>query len=278
MSIVSVIIPAYNQGSYLEDCIQSVLDQTYQDFEIIIVDDGSTDNTREVGTSFSDSRVHYIYQSNRGLSGARNTGIRNAKGSFISYLNSDDQFLPDKLKLLVQKLEADPDLGLVAGQAIVIDENGIKLGEIFDAPLPDEPIQLLMGNPLHVGSVLLRSEWQNRVGFFDEKLHSYEDWDMWLRLAKAGCKFGWVSEPVSLYRFHHAQMTRNGSQMTTATFDVLNKTFAAKLPEDWENNKNIAYSNAFLRAAPQAYQARNFEEAKFFMNEAVNFKSHINRK
>ncbi|NIW46854.1 MAG: glycosyltransferase, partial [Gammaproteobacteria bacterium] len=94
MSTVSVIIPAYNQGHYLGECVQSVLDQTYPDFEIIIVNDGSTDNTQRVAKSFSDPRIKYIYQENRGLSGARNTGIRNAIGTYVTYLDSDDLFLP----------------------------------------------------------------------------------------------------------------------------------------------------------------------------------------
>ena len=221
MPTVSVIVPAYNQGHYLEECIQSVLKQTYEDFEIIIVDDGSTDNTQEVSTSFSDSRVHYIHQENRGLSGARNTGIKKAKGSYITYLDSDDLFLPKKLEVLIDNFETEPDFGIIAGQAIVINEHGEKLGEVFDTPPPKDHLQFLMGNPLHVGSVLIRYEWQIKAGYFDENLRSYEDWDMWLRLVRAGCNFGWVAQPVSLYRFHPAQMTRDGEQMTTATFEVL---------------------------------------------------------
>jgi len=276
MSSVSVIIPAYNQGHYLEECIQSVLEQTYQDFEIIIVDDGSSDNTREISTSFSDPRVHYIYQENRGLSGARNTGIKKAKGCYITYLDSDDLFLPKKLEVLINKFENEPDLGIIAGQAIVIDEQGEKLGEVFDTPPPKDQLQFLMGNPLHVGSVLLRSEWQTKVGYFDESLRSYEDWDMWLRLVRAGCEFGWVGQPVSLYRFHQAQMTRDGEQMTTATFEVLDKIYSTDPPNDWIKLKDLAYSSACLRAAPQAYQARNFKKAKSYMKKAVQLNPELN--
>lgn len=270
MSTVSVIIPAYNQGNYLGACVKSVLDQTYRDFEIIIVDDGSTDNTCEVATQFSNPRVRYIYQDNRGLSGARNTGIRNATGTYITYLDSDDLFLPQKLEILIEKLESEPDLGFVAGQAVLIDENGQKIGDIFDAPPPSDPVDLLLGNPLHVGSVLLRREWQERAGFFDETLRSYEDWDLWLRLALAGCKMGWVDRPVSLYRFHRAQMTRHGNQMTAATFAVLDKIYSAPdLPGNWRALKNRAYSSAHLRAAPQAYREGFFEQAKTHMDAAV---------
>lgn len=271
MPAVSVIIPAYNQGHYLSQAIQSVLDQTCQDFEIIVVDDGSTDHTRQVAQSFTDLRVRYVYKTNGGLSSARNAGIRHAAGRFLTYLDSDDLFLPEKLSLLLAALQERPEWGLVAGQAVLIDENGDRLGEIFDTPLPEDTTQLLLGNPLHVGSVMVRREWQERVGFFDETLRSYEDWDMWLRLARAGCQMGWMPKPVSLYRFHRAQMTRNGEQMTAATFAVLNKTFSDMelLPEAWKAMRDEAYSRAYLRAAAQAYNSQTFAQAKTYMSEAA---------
>lgn len=276
MPTVSVIIPAYNQGHYLEKAIQSVLNQTFADFEIIVVDDGSTDDTRQVVAGFSDPRVRYVYQQNAGLSAARNTGIRHAAGAFLSYLDSDDLFLPDKLAVEIACFERDPTLGFVAGQAILIDENGQRLGEIFDKKLPDDSTQLLLGNPLHVGSVLVRHKWQTRVGFFDETLRSYEDWDMWLRLALAGCQMDWVAQPVSLYRFHAKQMTRNGQQMTTATFAVLDKLYHdPKLPAAWQAMRTQAYSRAHLRAAAQAYQARAFDTAITHMDEAVRLNPEL---
>ena len=207
MPNVSVIIPAYNQGHYLGQAIRSVLDQTYPHFEVIVVDDGSTDSTREVVHSFTDARIRYVYQENRGLSAARNTGIRSASSPYVSFLDSDDLFLPDKLQLLVAESESEPGCGLIAGQAIPIDEQGNTIGKAFVEGLPADSADLLLGNPLHVGSVLVSRLWQDRVGFFDEDLRSYEDWDLWLRLARAGCRMSWVAQPVSLYRFHRAQMT-----------------------------------------------------------------------
>jgi len=274
--IVSVIVPAYNQGHYVGEAIQSVLDQTYQDFEIIVVDDGSTDKTAEVTKSFSDPRVHYIYQENRGLSGARNTGIRHSAGIYLTFLDSDDLFLPEKLELLVACLGDNSEIGLVAGQAIPINETGQPVGRIFDVPLPEDTSQLLLGNPLHVGSVMVRREWQVKAGFFDESLRSYEDWDMWLRLALLGCKMGWVDQPVSLYRFHQAQMTRDGQQMTTATFAVLEKTYNdPSLPVAWQAIRDQAYSQAYIRAAAQAYTARDYDSAGDCLNQAVQLNPQL---
>ena len=259
MCLITVIIPAYNQAQYLADAVGSVLAQSYEQFEVLIIDDGSTDNTRQVAQSFDDPRVHYRYQANRGLSGARNSGIRCARGAYLTYLDSDDLFLPCKLELLLAFMEENPKVGLVAGQAVPIDEVGRHIGKLFDAELPQDGARLLLSNPLHVGSVLLRREWQEKVGFFDETLRSYEDWDMWLRLALAGCQMAWLPQPVSQYRFHRAQMTRDGRQMTTASFAVLDKLFANHdLPTDWLALRDKAYSQAHLRAAAQAYLGRNF--------------------
>lgn len=270
MPSVSVIVPAYNQSRYLAAAIRSALDQTYGDLEVLVVDDGSTDDTREVVASFTDPRVKYFYQQNRGLSAARNTGLTHATGEFVTFLDSDDEFLPEKLETLLGAFRREPELGFAAGQAVLIDQDGRELGEVFDRPLPANTSELLLGNPLHVGSVLLRRSWQQRVGLFDETLRSYEDWDMWLRLARAGCRMVWVPRPVSRYRFHQEQMTRIGAQMTKATFAVLEKTYAASnLPPDWGAKKDEAYSRAFLRAAAQSYLGGDTAAGCNHMREAV---------
>lgn len=271
MHLVSVIIPAYNQGHFLAEAVESVLSQTYPHVEALVVDDGSTDNTAVVAQQFTDPRVRYLYKPNGGLSSARNEGLRHAQGDFISYLDSDDRFLPQKIELLLAHLNAHPEIGLVAGQAIPVDEHGRQVGKLFDTPLPSDGRQLLLGNPLHVGSVLLRRQWQAQAGFFDETLRSYEDWDMWLRLARLGCQLAYLPQPVSLYRFHTAQMTRHGRQMTTATFAVLDKLFQdPALPADWQSLKEKAYSQAYLRKAAQAYHGRDYPTAQASLQQALS--------
>lgn len=276
MSLVSIIVPAYNQARYLGLAVQSVLNQTYPELEVIIVDDGSTDDTAVVARGFSDARVRYVHQANRGLSGARNTGLRQARGEFLTFLDSDDLFLPDKLARLVAEFERYPEAGLAAGQAVPVDQHGQRIGKIFDSRLPEDPAQLVLGNPLHVGSVMLRRFWQERVGFFDESLRSYEDWDMWLRLARVGCPMTSVAHPVSLYRFHTAQMTRDGRQMTTANFAVLEKVFGdPHLPEHWQRLRPLAYSNAYLRAAAHNYLVGDYANAKTNLAQAVELNNRL---
>jgi len=270
MAHVSVIIPAYNQARYLGQALQSLLDQTYPDWDAIVVDDGSTDETAQVAQGFHDPRMRYVFQSNRGLSAARNTGLRHSSAPLVTFLDADDIFLPAKLGLLTAALERQPELGLVAGQAVLIDEEGRPTGQPFVTRLPADSPLLALANPLHVGSVLLRRDWQAAVGYFDENLRSYEDWDLWLRLALAGCQMGTIEEPVSGYRFHSAQMTRDGGQMTTATFAVLDKLYAnGALPADWTAVRERAYAQAHLRAAAQCYVARRFEQGQEHLRQAA---------
>ncbi|HET7010124.1 MAG TPA: glycosyltransferase [Anaerolineales bacterium] len=270
MSLVSVIVPAYNQDRYLAAAVESALAQTHAELEVIIVDDGSTDQTAAIAHGFTDRRVRILSQDNRGLPAARNAGIDGSWGRFITFLDADDLFLPNKISLLLDALQMSPEGGLAAGQAIPIDEAGQPAGTLFDRGLPEDGADLLLGNPLHVGSVLLRRSWLETVGGFDESLHSYEDWDLWLRLARAGCPMRWIAQPVSLYRFHSRQMTRDGNQMTQANLAVLEKIFTdPDLPEVWTRRRDAAYSNAYLRAAANSYLAREFAAAKGFLSQAV---------
>ena len=270
MEMISVIIPVFNQAQYVGRAIKSVLAQTHAKLEILVVDDGSTDESAAAVQGFQDPRLRYTYQQNAGLSAARNTGLRLSRGEYLSFLDADDEFLPGKLEILLNAFQSNPDLGFVAGQAIPVDDLGKPAGRIFDKPIPEAPEDWLLGNPLHVGSVLLRKNWQELVGEFDEQLRSYEDWDMWLRLALKGCPMSWVDAPVSFYRFHQGQMIRDGSRMTEANFAVLDKVFRQdEIPPAWHNRKDLAYSLAHLRAAANEYLRRAPQTASTHLRRAV---------
>ena len=128
--MISVIIPCYNHGQYLSHALNSVLSQTFTDWEAIIVDDGSTDETREVAGHFVDRRLHYVYQENQGLSAARNSGIRIAQGEYLAFLDADDEWEPEFLETVCENLEADPTLTAVFCRNKYIDENGSILPAI----------------------------------------------------------------------------------------------------------------------------------------------------
>ena len=208
---VSVIIPTYNRAHLIGKAVKSVLNQTYQDFEIIVVDDGSTDNTEEVMKSFNNFKIRYICHSdNRGISVARNIGIRASRGEYIALLDSDDEWLPEKLDKQVDVLQNEsPEVGVVCSWSYNIDEKGNyiskrclpkKGGYIYE--------DLLSTNPISVPTVLIRKECFNRVSLFDDLLNAQEDWDMWIRIAKY-YRFALIKVPLVKYRKHSDQISKN---------------------------------------------------------------------
>ncbi|MGA2602767.1 MAG: glycosyltransferase family 2 protein [Verrucomicrobiia bacterium] len=185
--LVSVVIPTYNYGHYICETVESALAQTYSPVEIIVVDDGSTDDTRERLATYG-NRVRYIRQQNRGLSAARNTGIQAAQGAFIALLDSDDLWLPDKLERQVAVAVHQPDAGLVASEAFTICEDGQRL-DFEKERCPREGFrELTVRDLLEFGafspsSVLTRRDALLDGGGFDEGLKAAEDLEMWIRIA-----------------------------------------------------------------------------------------------
>jgi glycosyltransferase involved in cell wall biosynthesis len=272
MPKVSVITPTYNRADMLGQAIQSVLDQDFTDWELIIVDDGSRDNTREVVAGFADPRIRYIYQENKGLPAARNTGIRNAQGQYIAFLDSDDLFLSHKLAEEVAILDGRPDLGLVACGHFEVDRNLRVLREM--RPWQSHP-QLnlttwLLTCPLVVSTVLVRREWLERVGLFDEQMRYVEDWDLWLRLSYAGCRMGWLQRPVCCYRIHGSTMTRNVQLMKAGMLAMFDKFYAQPdLPTEVLALRDASYGMAYLAGAAREYGTGQSQAASQSLERAI---------
>ncbi len=189
---VSVFIPTYNYGHFLGEAMQSVLDQTFQDWELIIVDDGSTDNTAEVVASFKDPRIRYVYQQNRGNPAARNTALKLARGEYIACLDADDVWFPEKLEKQVAQLDGlPPTVGLVYSDLYLFnDEDGTIIRRFLQGRCPPRGRVLTQLLPeesafIHDTVALIRREVFDRVGFYDEGLLRYQDWEMWVRIANA---------------------------------------------------------------------------------------------
>lgn len=272
MPKVSVIIPCFNTGRHLGDAIRSVLDQTFADFEIVIVDDGSNDNTPEVVRSFEDSRIRYVWQENRGLPSARNTGIRASSGEYVAFLDADDWFLPRKLELQARFLDEHPEAGGVASGWIETDEQGRMLREA--KPWHWKPslglTECVMGVPLTVHAALLRRYWLDAVGLFDERLHWREDWDLWLRLVADGCRFVWLPTVVCSYRLHGKNMARNAERMRDGGLAALDKLYARPdLPQEVRVMRKSAYAAVHVDAAARAYGARDVRSARRDVNLAI---------
>ena len=205
--LVSIIIPAYNAGRYIREAVDSALAQTYKNCEVIVVDDGSTDNTRQVLTPYIDAgKIKYIYQKNKGLAGARNTGIKNSSGEYIALLDADDLFLPEKIAEQVRALEENMDFGVCYSDLIHFSDAEPRKfyhhrykypsGNIFEPLLHKQFI-----NPL---TVMARREVFEKCGYFNENLRRSEDWELWLRWAHAGVKFYFLNKALAHYRVRSA--------------------------------------------------------------------------
>ena len=236
MPKVSVIMPNYNYGRFLGEALQSVLGQTFADFEIIVVDDGSTDNTKEVVGSFADTRVKYIYQENRGVSAAYNRGILASSGEYIAFLDADDVWLPQKLELQVKVLDSCPDVALVCSDGFVLDDQtGGIIGRFWHGAKqfhgwfsPREASQNALRNLLFRGvfifesGTMVRREVFGEVGGFDESLKTHLDWEMFVRVTQRFA-ISTIDIPLAKKRHHGARLSCDPQQMYRGEVIALNK-------------------------------------------------------
>jgi glycosyltransferase involved in cell wall biosynthesis len=213
---ISIIIPTYNCESYIAETINSVLNQTFSDFELIVIDDGSTDRTRQIVSSYGAS-IRLITQANAGVCKARNRGIREAAGRYLCLMDHDDYWFPDKLSLQMDIMERHPEAGLVYSSFSwwFPDANGAfpRVEAYIENPCPegiDEDFSgwiyhlLLLDCWVLTSSALIRAEVFGRCGMFDESLPYSEDWDLWLRIARE-YQFIKLKKSLTLYRQHAYQ-------------------------------------------------------------------------
>ena len=245
MPKVSIVIPAYNAMKYLPETVATVFQQTYEDYEVIIVNDGSTDDVAAWVTELNHPKVKLISQENQGLSGARNTGIIHAQGDYVALLDADDLWHPTKLEKQVKCLDQFPEAGLVYTWTALMDESGQLTGRFFGAK--DEGKvwkKLIEFNVVGCGSVpLIRRTCFEKVGLFDRNLRSFvEDWDLWLRMAPY-FDFKVVNEPLVYYRQLPSSASRNWEAMATSYQIVIEKNFNAA-PEEMKYLK--ARSSGFM--------------------------------
>lgn len=214
MPRVSIMIPTYNCATFLGRAIDTALAQSYTDYEILIVDDGSTDNTRDVVVPYG-TKVRYFYQPNGGLSSARNLALSHATGEFVAYLDADDMWCPRKLEAQVAFLDARKECGLVHSEISVIDEDDKVLHLCFNQetrrPVPQGHClaDLLRRCHVQILTVLERRECFGRAGIFDEGLRIAQDYHHWIRVALQGFAIGYLPEPLAKYRWRRGSLMSN---------------------------------------------------------------------
>jgi glycosyltransferase involved in cell wall biosynthesis len=221
--MVSVILPSFNYAQYLPLAVQSVLSQTYSDLELIIIDDCSSDRSREITEEckrLDDRVVTIFHEKNQGLACTRNTGLRASTGKFIALCDADDIWLPNKLKIQLEHFHDNDQVGIVHSEASIIDGSGSQTGQLFSS-LFHLKTQVASGNLfgelcgrnfLCVPSVILRREALEYAGGFDESLRSLEDWVCWTMVSRKYL-FEYVEEPLVQYRMHGASLSHNSKGM-----------------------------------------------------------------
>lgn len=228
MPLISVIVPAWNAEATIRDTIASVLRQTMPDFELLVIDDGSTDGTLAVVDGISDRRLHRMSFANAGLAAARNRGIEHSQGEFLSFLDADDLWTPEKLEAQLAALLRRPEAGLAYSWTAFIDDEGrylfAKEPQHFEG---DVYADLLRDCFIASGSnVLLRRRCVESVGSFDAKFPAVEDWDYWLRVA-ARWPFAVVRRYQILYRVSTASMSSDVPAIEAASARLLERALAA---------------------------------------------------
>jgi glycosyltransferase involved in cell wall biosynthesis len=228
--LISVVIPTFNYGRFIEEAVESVLAQTYRNFEVIVVDDGSVDDTRERLERFGGS-IRYIHQTNQGMSAARNVGIDHSRGELIAFLDSDDVWHPRKLETQVASLQAHPDVGLLATGHEYGAGGDWQLQEV-PVPVPSRRItleDLVIGSRFGTCGVLVRRHCFEVVGSFDAQLRAAEDVEMWIRIASRFI-IRKIELPLWRYRLHGDSTHQNLALMDLNIEKKLDRIFAGPQP------------------------------------------------
>jgi glycosyltransferase involved in cell wall biosynthesis len=260
--LVSVIIPIYNRSNTIEQAVDSVLSQQYTNYEIILIDDGSTDNTKEILSKYISNynNIVYVYQNNSGPSAARNTGIMKAKGELIAFLDSDDVWRCDKLERQIPCFRNNPRIGLVASGHEVLDEDrNVK----YVTLLNEKEIRQLNRKDLYKNffstpSVIVRADCFNNMGLFDNTVRYAEDWDMWLRILTCyDCEI--IQEPLVSIRVHRTSITNEYSDAKFEDwYKVIKKHYNDDNTKTMTKQKRLSW--LFLN---QAYQYREIGKKNY---------------
>lgn len=274
MPKVSIVIPTYNRSRFVCEAIESVLNQSFKDFEIIVVDDGSTDNTKEALKKYS-NHISYIYQDNRGRSLARSAGIKAAKGDYIAFLDDDDIWLPGKLEKQVDFFNTFADIGLVHTFTEVINEQGLLLEKETRKRLGSYSKAIKIGYTyegmsqfcvMFISSVMLRSCCLSGLGLFDPIVEALEDWDFYLRFSLK-FRIGTITEPLVRYRLHKLQSTQD--DFTNGCIMVSMKHLAMISSFGTPSFCKRARRNFYLQLANAYYISRQLTMFRSFALKAV---------
>jgi len=226
--LISIIVPAYNSADYIGQAIESILNQNYKNFELLIIDDGSTDNTKEIVRHYNDSRIKYLYKENGGLSSARNFAVVRSRGQYIMPLDADDMMAPNFITLHLQEFDKHPEADLVYCDVLLINVNGEPL-TVMRKPEYQDRRHLIrdlfrQGHPVVPFRLGLRKSIYDKIGLYDETLVVAEDYDMLRRFVKAGLKEHHLRETLHLRRMYPESLSRSANpEKARSYFEVIKR-------------------------------------------------------
>jgi glycosyltransferase involved in cell wall biosynthesis len=273
-SLVSVVIPSHNYAQYLGAAIESTLRQRYHAVEIIVVDDGSTDETPSVLTRFA-GRVQVVHLDGQGVARARNAGLARASGAFVVFLDADDLLLRDGVGVLAEYLSQHPDVDAVYGRWYVCDLL-VGTSALATSQIPPAEVfpRILLGNVVTTPSAMMvRRPALEAVGGFHPAISFTADWELWLRLARRGHRFGAVLQPVAIYRVHGNSMTGNLTQAARDAWYVLDTYFSdPTLPVEAQALRLPAYFNMSAFLGKLHLEQGDEEGARALLQQALDFR------
>ncbi len=271
--LVSVIIPTFNRAIFLTSAIESVLAQTVRDIELIVVDDGSTDETAELVKRYlADPRVRYVYQENQGRSLARNHGVTLAQGEYVGFLDSDDCYLLTALETHLRMFASQSEIGMTVGGYEYVDERGRRLGE--RCPWEEGGQMDIEGWLFNCfgmpGAVLIRREWFESTAGFDASCEMAEDWGLYLQLAALHCSMEWVPEAVCRYRQHPGGSVHGLVKHRDGSLRALEKFFCRPdLPAEIAAMRSEALAWVYVVFARKAYASGQIAQAVQDLEKAI---------
>lgn len=279
MPTVSVIIPAYNVAPFIVETLESLFAQSYQDFEAILVNDGSTDDIEEKIAPYRD-RLVYLRQPNRGVMAARNAGLKAARGRYIALLDSDDLLLPRFLETLVGMLERDLSLSVAFPNARYFGwpkHDGKLHQDVFPVAEPVTFDRVLRRECYIFGLLVFRREVIEGVGGYDESLagQGAEDFELWLRMLRRGYRFGFTTEALALYRWRQNSLSNTGVKILSCVVSVYEKLLRGELTAEqrqWIETRMPEWRAQLSYAQfKEALAKRNFSEAEKHLAAARTF-------
>lgn len=267
--LISVVVATHNHAHFLPECLGSIKSQTYSNYELIVVDNGSTDNTKEVIGNLAWDKLNYYYQNDTGsVAGPRNTGIKLAKGEYIAFLDSDDLWYSQKLKKTTEVLENDPGIDILS-HYMWLKRQGKENLLLKVGPLKKNMFKFLLTlNRLLGSATVVKRDVLMEIGGFDERkdfVH-VEDYETWLRVAYIGRKFAFINEALGEYRVHDSNLSHDFERALLNEINVINKhfrSFKSKIPFYEPFLRSIPLSRVFLTMGVKYFLRKQYMKGFF---------------